>query len=77
MSFRVPHFGNIHFPLLIIPLQGFVVDLLGVISQRRQPGGLNSRGIRGFIVGHDGHLGGAAFGLVYWYVTLRSRFGTW
>lgn len=77
MSFRVPHFGNVHSPLFLIPLQGFVTDLIGVISQRRQLGGLDSPGKPGFIVGHDGHLGGAAFGLAYWYLTLRPRFGTW
>lgn len=82
MGFRVPGVCDVRWPGFLTALTGFAIDLHGALGQRH---GLTApsmtsavfRGVSKTLVGYAGHLGGAAFGVAYWYFCLRSRFGTW
>lgn len=82
MSCRVPGVCDFHCPIFAVVLMGFAKDLVGVLSQWRAQ---TASSIVSWLfrdgpriqVGYAGHLGGAAFGVAYWYLWLRSRFGTW
>lgn len=82
MGFRVPEVGDIRYPVFIAMLMGCSTDLIGMLTQRHELTALSLtkggfRGVPKKLVGYAGHLGGAAFGVAYWYFWLRSRFGRW
>lgn len=82
MGFRVPDGSDIHYPVFAIVLMRATADLISLVFQHRELAaaslaGPGSHGLPQKMVGYAGHLGGAAFGVVYWYFCLRSRFGTW
>lgn len=82
MGFRVPGVFDAHWPLFTTILIDIAHNFIGEVSQRRA---LNALSMADWsfhsapknLVGYAGHLGGAAFGVAYWYFCLRSRFGTW
>ncbi|KAG6361392.1 hypothetical protein INS49_009619 [Diaporthe citri] len=81
MGFRVPVVCDVRYPLFITMMTGCAIDLNGMLSQRREltAASVANGGVRDAhktLVGYAGHLGGAAFGVIYWYLWLRSRFGT-
>lgn len=82
MAFRVPNVGDIRCPVFATVLMGCAADLIGLVFQRHELAaaslaGVGSHGLPKKMIGYAGHLGGAGFGVVYWYFCLRSRFGTW
>lgn len=81
MAFRLSNVRNVRFPVFATVLMGCATDLIGLIFQRRELAAASlaragSHGLPKKMIGYAGHLGGAGFGVVYWYFCLRSRFGT-
>lgn len=82
MGFRVPGVCDFHCPIFTVVLMGFAKDLAGGLSQWRAQTAPSLVSwlfcdVPRIKVGHAGHLGGTALGVAYWYLWLRSRFGTW
>lgn len=82
MGFRVPGVCDVRYHLFLTMVMGCAIDLNGMLSQCHEltAASVDNGGILDVpktLVGYAGHLGGAAFGVIYWYLWLRSRFGTW
>lgn len=79
MGFRIPDVCDVRYALIIPMMISCATDLDGMLSQIREltAASIFNGGVPKILVGYAGHLGGAAFGVLYWYLWLRSRFGTW
>ncbi|KAL2286990.1 hypothetical protein FJTKL_06484 [Diaporthe vaccinii] len=81
MVFQVPGVCYIRYPIFTTTVMACAIDLIGMLSQRLEltTASMASWGFRGApktLIGYASHLGGTAFGVIYWYFWLRSRFGT-
>lgn len=74
MSFRVPGVCDFHYPIFTVVLMGFANDLIGGLSQWRAP---TAPSMVSWLFRDVPRMGGTAFGVAYWFLWLRPRFGTW